>query len=85
MSETYWNGESCEARRLKAVVEEDERFPHYWARSLIGTVRAVVEVHYGQQIFYIDDEDGSGWGKVTEGHGLSSWSHRTLAVSIEGG
>jgi len=51
-----WNGEPCEARRVRVVVADNARFPLYWARHLVGTERAAVEVTYNGQTFYLDDE-----------------------------
>jgi hypothetical protein len=77
---TNWNGEPAEARRVSVVVADDGRFPAYWARELVGTVRAAVEVTYDGRTFYLDDEDGSGWAKVTVGQGSPRWGHRSLEV-----
>lgn len=77
---TRWNGEPCRAERVTVTVADDPAFPGYWARDLVGTRRRAVRVDYGGQTFYLDDEDGSGWAKVTSGGG--PWSpHRSLAVA----
>lgn len=73
-----WNGERCEAVRVRLVVGESEA-PQYWARHLVGQERAAVRVTYGGSVFYLDDEDGSGWAKVTEGGGSPRWPHRSLS------
>lgn len=80
---TYWNGEHAEATRTFVRVADSGRFPEYWAREHVGTVRAAVRVQYGGRTFHLDDEDGSGWRKVTEGRGAPSWPHRDLEVSAE--
>jgi hypothetical protein len=54
---TYWNGEPCEARRVTVIVADDERFPAYWARDLVGQRRRAVEVVYAGSTFYLDDEE----------------------------
>lgn len=77
--ETRWNGEPCQARRVTAIVTDDERFPMYWARHLVGTRRKAVEVEYSGETFYLDDEDGSGWNKVTHG-GSPHWAHSSLTI-----
>jgi hypothetical protein len=77
--ETRWNGEPCQARRVTAIVADDGRFPQYWARHLVGTRRKAVEVTYGDSTFYLDDEDGSGWDKVTHG-GSPHWGHSSLTI-----
>lgn len=77
---TYWNGEECRAERVEVVVGDDPRFPLYWARNIVGQRRWAVAVTWGGRTFYIDDEDGSGWRKVTEGRGMWTSGHRDLAV-----
>jgi hypothetical protein len=79
VSETQWNGEPCQARRVTAIVADNGVFPMYWARHLVGTRRKVVEVEYGGETFYLDDEDGSGWNKVTHG-GSPHWGHSNLTI-----
>ncbi|MFE6428134.1 hypothetical protein ACFVOB_22115 [Streptomyces rochei] len=79
MTDTRWNGESCLARRITAIVSDDGRFPAYWARDLVGTRRNAVEITYGGSTFYLDDEDGSGWAKVTSG-GSPARAQRSLTV-----
>lgn len=76
---TQWNGEPCQAIRVTAVVKDNRAFPGYWARDLAGTRRNVVQVLYGGDTFYLDDEDGSGWHKVTHGGG-PRLPHRNLTV-----
>ncbi|MEV0477515.1 hypothetical protein [Streptomyces prunicolor] len=78
-SATEWNGEPCTARRITAVVADNGAFPMYWARHLVGTRRAIVEVTYGGATFYLDDEDGSGWNKVTHG-GSPHWTHNNITI-----
>lgn len=78
---TYWNGEPCNARRVLAMVGTVP-VPTWWCNGMEGTVRRAVEIRYrGSKPFYLDDEDGSGWRKVTQGRGLPSWGHRSLPVS----
>lgn len=77
--QTQWNGEPCTAMRVMAVVADSEQFPQYWARDLVGTGRKAVRVDYGGETFYLDDEDGTGWDKVTHG-GSPNWGHRSLEV-----
>lgn len=75
---TYWNGELAPARRVTLVVADAPQFPLYWARDAVGTTRDAVEVAYDGETFYLDDEFGQGWGKVTAGHGSPRLSHRNL-------
>lgn len=84
-TETFWNGLRTEAVRGTAVVADAPEFPMYWARDLVGqrgpVVRVVLDgVNYGGGLAHLDDRDGSGWAKVTEGHGGPRWPHRDVAI-----
>lgn len=74
---TYWNGEPADCRRVRVLVAPSSG----WAAEFVGTTRNAVEVRYFDEPFYIDDEDGSGWFKVTTGWGGPGWGHRSLSVS----
>ena len=76
---TEWNWEPAFAQRVLVVVDDAPQFPNYWAKSFVGKQRFAVEVMYNGQIFYIDDEDGSGWYKVTNG-GNPRISHKSLEI-----
>jgi hypothetical protein len=87
---TYWNGLPTPARRGTAVVADAPEFPRYWAKTegIIGqripVVLVVLDgVNYGGGIEFLDNRDGSGWAKVTEGHGGPRWP--SAHVSIEDG
>lgn len=83
MTATYWNGEPCRARRVVVRVGAAP-VPSWWCAALIGEERQAVEVRYGPAgPFFLDDEDGSGWWKVTAGHGSPRWSSRSLPLSCE--
>lgn len=82
MTNTQWNGEPCAARLITAIVADNSAFPMYWARPFVGMRRKAVEVEYSGETFYLDDEDGSGWNKVT--HGGSPWfPHSNLTVELD--
>lgn len=81
----YWNGLPTYAVRGTGVVLDSPEFPQFWGRDLVGqripVVRVVLDgVNYGGGIAYLDDRDGSGWRKVTEGHGSPAYGHRDLDV-----
>lgn len=76
----HWNGEPAECRRVRVVVEGTPK-PLYWWRDLVGTERDAVLVRYHDQTHLLDDEDGSGWAKVTEGHGSPRRGHRDLPLT----
>lgn len=77
MTSTFWNWEPAEARRVTVRVGKAP-FATWWCAELEGTERAAVEVKYGGHTFYLDDEDGSGWAKVTTGEGSPRARHRSL-------
>lgn len=78
--QTYWNGEPCEARKVVVIVGASPRST-WWCAGLEGQERKAVEVSYaGQPPFYLDNEDGSGWFKVTKGRGSPAVGHASLPV-----
>lgn len=76
---TFWNGESCEARKVRVIVGDSERVATPWFREFVGQEREAVEVRYGGQTFYLDNEDDRGWSKVLTG-GSPRTGHRSLDV-----
>lgn len=84
---TFWNGEPCEARRVSVVIADAPEFARYWARGLVGQRRNAVEIIYGNETFYLDNEahgegttDDAAWRKVTLGHGSPRYGHRDLSI-----
>lgn len=75
---TYWNGEKTPARRV--IVEVGPAPSGWWCASLTGTKREAVEVSCEGSVFYLDNEDGSGWDKVTIGRGSPRLGHKSLPV-----
>lgn len=53
---TYWNGEPCEARKVTLVVADVPDAQHFWGRPFVGSRRDAVEVSYGGETFYLDDQ-----------------------------
>jgi hypothetical protein len=82
MEATYWNGQRTPARKVRVRVGPAERETH-WHYGLEGTERDAVEVTYGDRKFYLDNEDGSGWRKVTTGHGGPRWPSASLPDSSQ--
>lgn len=79
---TWWNGEPAQCRRVIVRVGTVER-PTWWCAGLEGQERRAVEVSYGGQTFLLDDEDGSGWAKVTIGRGSPGYGHSSLPRDSE--
>lgn len=80
--QTYWNGEPCEARKVRVIIGPSER-PTWWCANLAGAEREAVRVEYGGRTFYLDNQHGDGWRKVTEGMGSPSYGHYSLPVERE--
>lgn len=82
---TFWNGLPTPAIRGTAIVAPSPQFPEFWGNHLVGkrieVVRVVLDgVNFGGGISYIDNRDGSGWLKVTKGHGSPRYGHRDLNI-----
>lgn len=82
MAETYWNGEPTHCEIVRVIVGPSP-VDTWWCADLKGTEREAVRVEYQGERFYIDNEDGSGWHKVTVGQGGPWTSHRSLPVERE--
>lgn len=76
---TYWNGQHTFARRVRVIVGKSPA-PTWWCADLEGTTREAVEVIYGG-VFYLDNEDGSGWRKVTIYRGYPQAGHSSIPVA----
>lgn len=74
---TYWNGEPCKATIVQVIVGKAEK-PTYWYADLEGTERQAVRVEQEGDVFYLDNQDGSGWMKVTVGMGSPQYGHKSL-------
>lgn len=83
---TYWNGERCQAEKVRVIVGTPRRAT-WWFAGLEGTERRAVRITADGQTFYIDNDDGpdwaagDGWDKVTIGKGSPQWGHASLDVS----
>lgn len=80
MDQVWWNGDPAEGRRVRVIVADCETQTDYWARQYVNTARDAVEVTYQGRTFYLDDQDGEGYAKVTQGKGAPYWPHRGLCV-----
>lgn len=74
---TRWNGEPTPAVCVRVRVGTVPAAT-WWCAGIEGTVREAVRVTYAGHTFYLDNEDGSGWAKVTRGGGGPAWPHRSL-------
>lgn len=79
-NQTYWNCEPCVARKVTVIVGKAPRST-WWCAGLEGQSRNAVEVNYHGDLFYLDNEDGSGWNKVTKGRGSPNVGHSQLPVA----
>jgi hypothetical protein len=79
MPDTYWNGEPTRCERV--VVKVGKAPDGWWCVSLEGTERDAVAVYSSETPFYLDDEGGRGWMKVTTGGGSPHFGHHSLPAS----
>jgi hypothetical protein len=78
-----WNYEPCEAQTGTVVVGKTNA-PLGWSRGLEGTRRRCVRVNYKGDVFWLDDEDGSGSRKVFRRGGGPDTGHKSLPVDDPG-
>lgn len=76
---TYWNLQRMPCERVRVIVGEAEA--GWWCAKFKGTERAAVKVTVDGRTFYIDDESGKGWLKVTVGRGSPNVGHLSLPNS----
>ena len=74
-----WNGEKCHAVLGSVVIGKAVR-PTWWCADLAGERRACVRVTYKGDMFYLDNDDGSGYRKVFEQGGGPNSSHSDIPV-----
>lgn len=78
--QAWWAGrgsppEVAKALGIKHMPSEDLQ------GQRIEAVEVVLDgVNVGGGISYLDNRDGSGWAKVTEGHGSPRWGHRNVPL-----
>jgi hypothetical protein len=82
VEDTYWNGERTPCRRVLVTVGKAPALT-WWCAPYEGMIRQAVEVTYNGQIFFLDNEDNSGWNKVTNRQGSPRASHRSLPDDSE--
>jgi hypothetical protein len=83
-NKTYWNGEKRPCTRVRVIVGSN--IPEgWWCTGLAGTEREAVRVGEGPGAFYLDNENGSAWLKVTLGRGSPRLGHSSLPVEREVG
>lgn len=85
----WWNGLPTKIRHITGIVvdwDPDKDPPQAWWRDLSGVRVNAVEVvldgvNQGGGVDILWDDDGSGWAKVTEGHGSPRWPHRNIRLT----
>lgn len=85
---TYWNGLPTPARKVIGTVaawDPEKDPPLAWWRDIQGERIEAVEVvldgvNYGGGTTFLDNRDGEGWRKVTEGHGGPRWPHKNVPL-----
>jgi len=90
----FWNGESALFRIFQGVVGPEPEWQtrqiekispglkrYLWFVPFIGTERQMVEVLADGEVFYLDNEDGTGLYKVTKGGGCFTCAHASVYPS----
>jgi len=77
-----WNYEKCEAQTGTVIVGKS-MMQSWWCSQLEGRRRKCVRVNYAGEVFFLDDEDGSGSRKVFEWGGGPNTGHKSLPVDDE--
>lgn len=74
-----WNGQPCDVKVIRIVMNGTEDNPVlFWGKAFYGMERQALLVTQGSSQFVIDNEDGTGWLKVTVGMGSPSYGHRSI-------
>jgi hypothetical protein len=83
--QTFWNYEPTPCRKVRVIVGECP-VDTWWCAKIVGHEREAVEVSYGNNLFYLDNEHGEGWDKVTIGRGGPDYGHSSIpnARLVEG-
>jgi hypothetical protein len=79
MSNPKWNYEKCQATKGTVVVGTSQ-MPTWWCAALKGQRRKCVRVEYQGDVFFLDDEDGSGSAKVFSRGGGPDSGHKNVPV-----
>ena len=86
----FWNGLETNIKIGTGVVAPAPEFPAYWAEKegIVGERIDVVWVNLigvnsGGGSMFLDNRDGSGLRKVTEGMGSPMYGHKNLNI-VEG-
>lgn len=74
-----WNYEPCEAHCGTVIISESP-LDSWWCAELKGQRRKCVRVTYHGDVFFLDDEDGSGSRKVFELGGGPDTGHSNIPV-----
>ena len=78
----YWNGEPALFSACKVILKECELTPLHWQNAFVGKERECIEVIYNNESFLIDNENGTGFYKVTQGMGSPNVGHSSIADHV---
>ncbi len=74
-----WNYEDCIAERGSVICGKALR-PTWWCANIRGARIKCVRVTYGDQVFFLKDDDGTGSRKVFELGGGPDSYHASIPV-----
>lgn len=78
INSAQWNGKPCRARTVLIELADCPQYQNYWARAIVGQECNAVEVTVGDHVFYMDNQDGTGYAKITAGCGMWIFPHREV-------
>ena len=74
----FWNDKPAKYVVFNYQPSKVEDTPAHWQNSLDDTVRQGLHIFTKGQDFYIDNEFGDGYLKITEGRGCPPYSHSSI-------
>jgi hypothetical protein len=76
----YWNGEpSATFTACIVKLNGDAAHPLWWHNAFAGTERQAIEITYGGETWCIENQNGTGFYKVTTGMGSPGCGHFSLS------
>lgn len=73
----FWNGEPCIFYPIEYTVKESNVISH-WFNRFVGQKRQGLKVEYDGGNFFIDNQHGDGYYKLTKGKGSVKCGHKSI-------
>jgi hypothetical protein len=79
----FWNEEPITYKVYSYTVTKVENKPHHWQNMVIGMKRQALLVDYHCARFYLDNQHGDAYLKLTVGRGTPMYSHLSVENPAE--